>query len=380
MCGRREIAWEKACIIAVYMPHAGKCSEEQEAVYHEITKLMKTATDNKRIVILAGDFNAVVGKTSAEDYAEVKKNVVPQACGTFGFGIRNQKGQRLHQFCTQHNLVIGNTMFDKPADNLWTHRGVKTGGVENLRQIDFIMVGRKDKWRLTDVDTEDELTVGNDHRTVTATLIIKKKTTKFTKKKHKRETVANLKAWQPRDKESYAADLDKAITTECCKNPKWKAKSNTEKIDTLEKILILTAAQHTKLSKKEQTKISPKDPELQWAIAGRKHYWQNRQFKEAAQMAKIAQRLNKKKRNQEIKEKINEIVEKFKGLKWIAQIKKGGRRKRAHCMITKKGKIETSPKGMANAFREYYEDLYKSREDPVAGKTNTKAEEKHLQK
>ena len=210
----------------------------------------------------------------------------------------------MHQFCTQHNFVIGNTMFDKPAENLWTHRGVKTGGVENLRQIDFIMVGRKDKWRLTDVDTEDEFIVGNDHRTVTATLTIKKKTTKFTKKNHKRETVANLKAWQPRDKESYAADLDKAITTECCKNPKWKAKSNTEKIDTLEKILILTAAQHTKLTKKEQTTISTKDPELQWAIAGRKYYRQNKQFKEAAHMAKIAQRLNKKKGTKKSKKRL----------------------------------------------------------------------------
>ena len=370
---------KKTCVIAVYMPHAGKCSDEQEAVYHEITKLMKTAKENKRMVILAGDFNAVVGKTSEDDYAEVKKNVVPQACGNFGLGTRNQKGQRLHQFCSQQNLIIGNTMFDKPAANLWTHRGIKTGGEENLRQIDFIMVGRKYKWRLMDVDTEEELSVGNDHRTVTATLKLKKKPAKITNKNHKRETVADLKAWQPRDKESYAADLDKAITTECCKNPKWKTKSNTEKIDSLETILILTAAQHTKPTKKEQTRISAKDPELQWAIAGRKHYRQNKQYKEAAQMAKIAQRLTKKNSNQQIKEKIDEIVEKFKDLKWIHQIKKGGRRKRAHCMVHPKGKIETSPKGMANVFRDFYEDLYKSRQDPAASKTNIKPNERQKQ-
>ena len=74
-------------------------------------------------------------------------------------------------------------------------------------------------------------------------------------------------------------------------------------------------------------------------------------------MAKIAQRLTKKNSNQQIKEKIDEIVEKFKGLKWIHQIKKGGRRKRAHCMVHPKGNIETSPKGMANVFRYFYEDL-----------------------
>ena len=75
-------------------------------------------------------------------------------------------------------------------------------------------------------------------------------------------------------------------------------------------------------------------------------------------------------------------MEKFKGLKWISQIKKGGRRKRAHCMTTNKGKIETSPKGIANVFRDYYEDLYKSREDKEACKTNTntKVDERHRQK
>ena len=51
---------QKTFIIAVYMPHAGKCSDEQETVYQEITKLMKTAKKNKRVVILAGDFNAVI--------------------------------------------------------------------------------------------------------------------------------------------------------------------------------------------------------------------------------------------------------------------------------------------------------------------------------
>ena len=80
-------------IIAVYMPHAGKCCDEQEAVYQEITKLMKTAKKNKRVVILAGDFNAVVGKTGEDDYAGVDRKVVSQACGTFGYGTRNQKGQ-----------------------------------------------------------------------------------------------------------------------------------------------------------------------------------------------------------------------------------------------------------------------------------------------
>ena len=93
-------------------------------------------------------------------------------------------------------------------------------------------------------------------------------------------------------------------------------------------------------------------------------------------MAKIAQRLTRKNSNRQIKEKIDEIVEKFKGLKWVHQIKKGGRRKRTHCMADTKGKIETTPKGMANVFRDFYEDLYKSKQDPDAGKTKIKPSER----
>ena len=101
----------------MYMPHAGKCSDEQEIVYTEITKLIKNAKKNNTVVVLARDFNAVVGKIGEEDYASTSRQAVSQACGTFGHGTRNQKGQRLHQFCTQENVTIGNTIFDKPIAN-----------------------------------------------------------------------------------------------------------------------------------------------------------------------------------------------------------------------------------------------------------------------
>ena len=140
-----------------------------------------------------------------------------------------------------------------------------------MRQIDYIMIGSKDRWRLQNVHTEDKLCVGGDHRTVTATLKLKKRQSKK-KKNGKREAIANLKSWQPLDKDQYAADFDKAITAECCNNPDWINKSNSDKVDCLEKLFIITAAQHTKPSKKEQAKASEPDNELQRAIAGRKYY------------------------------------------------------------------------------------------------------------
>ena len=205
---------------------------------------------------MAGDFNAVVGNTCDIDCVSTSKQALSQACGKFGYGTRNQRGQRLHQFCTQENLTIGNTLFDKPVNKMWTPRSVKTGGVESLRQIEFIMVGNKDKWRLQNVDTEDEMYTGNDHRTVTATLKIKRKQPKHNKDGKRKETRTNLKSWEPKSKDDYASALDKTITAECYNNQEWANKSKSDKVDTLEKILIQTAVQHTKPTKKDEAKVT----------------------------------------------------------------------------------------------------------------------------
>ena len=119
------------------------------------------------------------------------------------------------------------TLFDKPGKKLWTHRSVKTGGVESLRQIDFIMVGNKDKWRLQNVDAEDDMYTGNDHRTVTATLKIKRKQPKSNKDGKRNESRTNLKSWEPRNKEDYASVLDGTIATECNNTQEWAKKSNS---------------------------------------------------------------------------------------------------------------------------------------------------------
>ena len=105
----------------------------------------------------------------------------------------------------------------------------KNGGEECLRQIDYIITGTKDKWRLQNVDTEDEMYTGNDHRTVTATLKIKSMQSKSKKADKHREIRANLQSWEPICKDEYATALDKSIVAEC-NSREWAAKSNSEKV------------------------------------------------------------------------------------------------------------------------------------------------------
>ena len=55
------------------------------------------------------------------------------------------------------------------------------------------------------------------------------------------------------DKDKYVEALDKNVIIECSK-PDWNTKSNSDKVDTLEKIFIHTAVQHTKPKKAGEPK------------------------------------------------------------------------------------------------------------------------------
>ena len=77
----------------------------------------------------------------------------------------------------------------------------------------------------------------------------------------------------------------------------------------LEKILIQTAVQHTKPTKKDEAKVTVPDQNLRTAIAGRKHFRANKQYKEAAQIAKYAQTNAKKTCENRIKQTLDHIVE-----------------------------------------------------------------------
>ena len=105
---------------------------------------------------------------------------------------------------------------------------------------------------------------------MTATVKIQRKQPKNNKDGKRKETLTNLKSWEPKSKDDYASALDKTITAECYNNQEWANKSNSDKVDTLEKILIQTAVQHTKTTKKEEAKVAISDLNLRTAIAGRK--------------------------------------------------------------------------------------------------------------
>src|SRR6476619_6123887 len=107
-------------------------------VYDQLEEILgkQRGTDN---VIVMGDFNAVVG--------EGKEGRV---VGEFGLEKRNDRSERLIEFCKSQNLVITNTWFEQKKRRSYTW---KSPGDLRRYQTDYILVRQryrtsvKSSWR-----------------------------------------------------------------------------------------------------------------------------------------------------------------------------------------------------------------------------------------
>ena len=85
----------------VYAPKSN--TEEAEVVwcYEDLQDLLEL-TSQKDVLFIIRDWNAKVGSQGT-----------PGVTGKFGFGIQNEAGQRLIEFCQENALVIANTFFQQ---------------------------------------------------------------------------------------------------------------------------------------------------------------------------------------------------------------------------------------------------------------------------
>ena len=59
-------------------------------------------TPPKDVIFIIGDWNAKVGSQE-----------ILGVTGKFGFGVRNEAGQMLKEFCQENTLVLANTLFQQ---------------------------------------------------------------------------------------------------------------------------------------------------------------------------------------------------------------------------------------------------------------------------
>src|SRR6476619_8495891 len=99
-------------IVQAYLPTTDYEDEDVEKLQDQLEEILgkQKGTDN---VTVMGDFNAVVGE-GKED----------RVVGKLGLGKRNDRGERLIEFCKSQNLVITNTWFGQEKEE-GTHRRVQ---------------------------------------------------------------------------------------------------------------------------------------------------------------------------------------------------------------------------------------------------------------
>lgn len=167
-------------IIQCYAPTAEKPDQEIEKFYMEVKELLNHAKSNE-VTIIMGDMNAKIGDQE-----------VDSVVGKYGLGERNNRGDRLIQFCQDENFVITNTWFKLPKRRLYTWQSPQHNNNNIVRnQIDYILVNSRFRNGLRGIKTYPGADVGSDHNPVVGNLDIRFKSIK--KSAPKKIDIRNLK-------------------------------------------------------------------------------------------------------------------------------------------------------------------------------------------
>jgi len=97
-------------VIQVYALTSNAEEAEVEQFCEDLQDLLELIPP-KGVLFIIGDWNAKVGSQET-----------PGVTGNFGFGVLNEAGQRLIEFCHENTLVIANTFFQQHKRRLyiWT--------------------------------------------------------------------------------------------------------------------------------------------------------------------------------------------------------------------------------------------------------------------
>ena len=115
-------------VIQAYAPTSNTEETEVEQFYEDLQDLLEL-TPKKDVLFIIGDWNAKVGSQET-----------PGVTGKFGFGMQNEAGQILIEFCQENTLVIENALFKQHKRRLyiWT-----SPDGQHQNQIDYIICSQR---------------------------------------------------------------------------------------------------------------------------------------------------------------------------------------------------------------------------------------------
>ena len=195
---RFDVAPFKISVIHAYAPTSSSSVEDIEAFYNDIEEAL-TKTDKKDIIILTGDWNAKIGSNNTD-----WKSVM----GKYGYGDRNERGERLLEFATVHNLYICNTRFQHKPNRKWTW--ASPDGIHK-NMIDLILIQKRWKTSVTNCRTFQSADISSDHSLVLCNIKLHLK--KMYKKPQQCCRVDVNRLRDEKIRQSYSATLMKNMET-----------------------------------------------------------------------------------------------------------------------------------------------------------------------
>lgn len=337
----------KINIMQVYAPTTDTSDEEIEIFYEEIEEALST-TKSQEINIILGDFNAKVGKGK-------ESNVV----GSFGLGRRNQRGERLIEFCVKHNLVIANTWSDQPERRLYTWKAPGDTTSKIIRnQIDYILINQRFKNMIKRTKTFPGADCGSDHNLLVSYIELKlKKTIKGASMQSQKLDCAKLK--DSKVNEQFSNMIEERIKTEGITGieefnveEQWKKlkniihetahkiigiKENKKKKTWMTEDILELMNERKKYKNIDVIRYKEMDKKIKKEIIKAKEVWLSTKCKEI-------ETLQKTHNTKEIHKKVKEMT--------------GKRMVRTGCIMNKQGKMVTDMEERKIVWAEYVKELY----------------------
>ena len=145
----------------VYAPTSSYDDDKIECFYETLQDTIDL-TPSQDILVIMGDFNAKVGKGRTDD----------GSVGPHGLGNRNDRGDRLVQFCADNDMTICNTLFQHHPRRLYTWI---SPGDRVRNQIDYILIKQRWKSSIVNSRTLPSADIDSDHNLLYADVCLKLK-------------------------------------------------------------------------------------------------------------------------------------------------------------------------------------------------------------
>ncbi|XP_030746820.1 uncharacterized protein LOC115875493 [Sitophilus oryzae] len=108
--------------------------------------------------------------------AKIGQGIVENVVGHYGLGVRNERGERIIEFCQQTDFTIMNTFFKLPPRRLYTWKSLADCNHRIVRnQIDFVMINRKYRNSVTSCKTYPGADIPTDHNLLLARIRLRLK-------------------------------------------------------------------------------------------------------------------------------------------------------------------------------------------------------------